>query len=156
MRAMAKGDKPKAKAVRKKKVVSKRSKPSTREIKKSLMFSAMEEHGCNVSKSCKASNIALSTHYEWMKNDPEYADKMNALQYSMVDKVEGWIYHKIFDAERDSDQIRAAEIYLKARGKDRGYGVEKREQDIKGEVDLTHHQAEVTVYIPDNGRKGTN
>ena len=38
----------------------------------------------------------------------------------------------------------------------RGYGVEKREQDIKGEVDLTHHQAEVTVYIPDNGRKGTN
>lgn len=145
-------------AERKAKGKSNQSKPSTRARattakRKALMLKALEESGCNATKSCQAIDLAISTHYEWLKNDEDYAAAVEELQTSMVDKVEGWLYNKIFDSQRDSDQIKAAEIYLKARGKTRGYGVEKRDNNLSGEVKAdVEVKGNVHVYLPDNGR----
>ena len=94
---------------------------------KALMLEALKESGCNVSKSCDAVNINRDTHYDWLSKDPDYAGSVEA-QEQMIDKVESWVFNKIFDAQRDNDQLKAADMYLKARAKNRGYGVEKREQ----------------------------
>lgn len=137
---------------------SKQSKTLTRAQKttaknKALMLKALEESGCNASKSCDAVGISQVTHYQWLKDDPEYAAAVEQLQTAMIDKVESWLYNKIFDAQRDSDQIKASEIYLKARAKERGYGVEKRDNNLSGKVDSdVEIKGHVQVYLPDNGR----
>lgn len=120
---------------------------------KALMLEALKESGCNASKSCDAVGIVQKTHYEWLKKDPDYAEAVEALQEQMIDKVESWVLNKIFDAQRDNDQLKAADMYLKARAKNRGYGVEKRENNLSGKVDSdVEVKGQVSVYLPDNGR----
>ena len=117
------------------------------------MLEALKESGCNVSKSCDAVNINRDTHYDWLSKDPDYAGSVEALQEQMIDKVESWVFNKIFDAQRDNDQLKAADMYLKARAKNRGYGVEKRENNLSGKVDSdVEVKGQVSVYLPDNGR----
>jgi len=119
--------------------------------KKKAALEALSDCGCNVTIACEAIGIGRRTHYDWLKDDEDYAAKVADLQESTVDKVEGWLYNKIFDSERDSDQIKAAETYLKARAKSRGYGVEKRDNNVSGELKNT--APPIIIKLPDNGRR---
>lgn len=42
----------------------------------------------NVSDSCEASNISRGTYYLWMKDDPEFAQKIAEIDESFVDLAE--------------------------------------------------------------------
>ena len=118
---------------------------------KAKILDVLRETGDFVTTACNKVGISRYTFYEWLKNDEDFNAEYEAIRDHHVDLVEGELYSNIFEAERNSDRIRAAEIYLKARGKSRGYGVEKREQQHEGELNVKN-TGEVILYLPDNGR----
>lgn len=127
-----------------------RDRASTARNKKKIL-EVLRETGDFVTTACAKVGIAPKTFYEWLHKDPEFNEEYEAIRDHHVDLVENELYTNIFEAERNSDRIRAAEIYLKARGKSRGYGVEKREQQHEGELNVKN-SGEIHLYLPDNGR----
>ena len=117
---------------------------------KTKMVKALRESRGNVTNACKASGVPRPTHYHWLDNDPDYATAVREVQDEMFDTLEDHIFNLAIAAERESDQIRAAEIYLKARAKDRGYGVEKRDQSVSGGLDIKATVQDVRFELPDD------
>lgn len=117
---------------------------------KARVLSVLADNGANITAACLKINIARKTFYNWLEDDEDFNQAHTDIREQMLDGVENVLWSKVYDAERDSDQIRAAEIILKARGKNRGYGVEKREQEHSGEIETT--PVKLNLYLPDNGR----
>lgn len=117
---------------------------------KKKFLESLKEAGGNVTKASELSGLDRTRHYEYMK-DPEYAAQAMENYEILCDEAEQTIVNLMKNSPVDKVKLDSAKEILKARGKNRGYGVEKREQDHKGEVNL-NHQAKVTVYLPDNDR----
>ena len=113
------------------------------------LLDELSKNGGVVTVSCNNAGVGRTTYYKWMEN-PEFAERVKDAKEQAIDKIESMLVSKVYDAERDSDQIRAAEIILKARGKDRGYGVEKREQEHNGELNVNAKIEDVRFELPDN------
>jgi hypothetical protein len=53
-----------------------------RHVKKGAMLAALAETG-NVSKACAAAEVGRATHYEWLRDDPQYAkDAADAMEHA--------------------------------------------------------------------------
>ena len=80
--------------------------------------------------------ISRSTHYEWLKDDPEYKKAVDEIAERAIDFVETKMFEQVNNG--DSGLIK---YYLSTKGKQRGY-VERTEQaqvTKDGEdVDLTN------------------
>lgn len=98
------------------------------ERKKELMLEALEKTHNVVTDASKAVGISRHTHYLWMKNDPEYAAAVRAMDEVCLDFAESQLY-KLMKNENPTAII----FYLKTKGKDRGY-VERSEVVNKKEV----------------------
>lgn len=83
---------------------------------KDILLQALENHLGIVSRACKASNIARITYYEWLKTDPEFAQKVEEVKESVLDFAEGSLYKSI-----GSGNVTATIFFLKNKGKSRGY-----------------------------------
>jgi len=120
---------------------------------KAKVLKALEdqESGAFVSLACRKAGIHRKTFYEWLKADDLFSERYTDIRERVTDSIESNLCSMIFDAERDSDRIRASEIYLKAHAKDRGYGVEKRENEMSGELEVKATIEDVRFEIPDNG-----
>ena len=90
-------------------------------FKKSAMLEALKKHLNIVTTACKDVGIDRSTHYEWLKNDPDYKAKVEALDDVVLDFAESKLHQSI---NNGSDT--ATIFFLKTKGKKRGY-VEKQE-----------------------------
>ena len=78
-----------------------------------------------VTTAAKASGIGRTTHYTWMREDPEYKSQVEDIQNVAIDYAESHL-HKLIE-----DGSAAATIFfLKTKGKRRGY-VERQEVEIK-------------------------
>jgi len=141
------GGKPKGKAGSDKNNAPTRAKTAAG---KSKMLKALEESKGNITKACESACLDRATHYRWLADDPDYAAAAKAIHEQMLDTLEDHIFSLATTAERHSDQIRASEIYLKARGKDRGYGVEKRDQSVTGGLDIKATVQDVRFELPLN------
>jgi hypothetical protein len=119
-------------------------------VLKGKMLEALRDSRGNITKACQAANIDRKTHYKWLENDPAYADAAREIHEELHDVLEDHLYRLAVAAERESDQIRATEIYLKARAKDRGYGVEKRDQSVSGELNVNATVQDVRFELPLN------
>jgi len=75
----------------------------------------------NVSISCEASGISRQTYYNWIKQDPDFANQCKDIEERNLDLAE----MKLLNAIREG---KTAELlfYLKTKGKKRGY-VERQE-----------------------------
>lgn len=89
--------------------------------KKTAMLEALEKTLGVVSSACQIVGIDRTTHYNWLKDDPEYKKLVGDLDNVALDYAESKLFKQI-----KSDNITAIIFYLKTKGKKRGY-VERQE-----------------------------
>lgn len=98
-------------------------------IKKKEMITALEKELGIVTAACKRTGISRKTHYNWLEQDPRYAEKVAEMPERTLDFVENALFKNI-KAGVPSAQI----FYLKTKGKRRGF-VEKQEIEHMGKLD---------------------
>lgn len=108
---------------------------------KAAMLACLKEQMGNVSVSCDHVGINRWTHYDWLKEDKEYAKAVEAISEATTDFVESKLLESINGAKyqvvdksgalielRATPNPQAQIFYLKTKGRKRGY-VEKPEVD---------------------------
>lgn len=84
----------------------------------------------HIQKSCKLAGISRANFYKWMKN-PDFAAEIEALEESILDECEEKL--KKFIEEGDKEVIL---LWLKHKGKHRGWGEPKQQIEQTGAVQL--------------------
>ncbi len=102
---------------------------------KEAILSHLEDTYGIVTEACKRAGIGRTIFYEWKKNDPVFAAAVDEIQDVALDFVEGKLFERINGVEvikgvdKDGEEIvyslppdtQAISLYLKTRGKKRGY-----------------------------------
>lgn len=91
--------------------------------KKKALLEALEENMGIVSAACKKLKISRQSHYNWLKEDEDYRNKVDELQNFCLDFVESKLFKRIKDEDTTS-----IIFYLKTKGRSRGYA-----QDVAAE-----------------------
>lgn len=94
------------------------------DTKKEAMLEALERSLGIVTTACNAVGINRSTHYDWLKKDSDYADKVKAIEGRTLDFAESHL-HKLIKEGNPAATI----FFLKTKGKGRGY-VERQEIEV--------------------------
>jgi hypothetical protein len=89
--------------------------------KKQLMLEALRSSLGIVTTACLSAGISRESHYNWLKDDPEYKRSVEALDDVVLDFAESQL-HKRINEGSDTATI----FFLKTKGKKRGY-IEKQE-----------------------------
>ena len=98
---------------------------------KKTMLEALERSLGIVSTACEKAGVSRQTHYNWLKDDPEYKTAVDQIQESVIDFAESHLYKLIKEGNP------AANIfYLKTKGKSRGY-IERQEVEVIGPKPLS-------------------
>jgi hypothetical protein len=108
-------------------------------LKKDAMLQALTTSLGNVTEAAAAVGMSRETHYDWLKNDPEYAAAVASLKNVALDFAESQLKKLMEGAERqalthdgevvtikDAPNTSAVIFYLKTQGKQRGY-IERQE-----------------------------
>jgi hypothetical protein len=95
--------------------------------KKENFLLAFEQAAGNVSVACKKVLISRETYYRWAKEDPEFKQKCDEVNESLLDMAETMLLKQI-----KNDNTTSIIFYLKTKGKSRGY-VERSEHLIADE-----------------------
>lgn len=120
------------------------------ENNKKRLLSALEKTKGLVYKACKAARVHPSTYYDYLDKDEDFADAVDIILNNQIDEVEGGLLSMI-QSDKPGIRLAATDIYLKAKAKNRGYGTEKRQQELSGEIKQIS-TVEVTVFeMPNNG-----
>lgn len=98
--------------------------------RKKEMLKALEKTLGVVTTACNMINISRETHYNWLKTDPEYADKVEQLENISLDFAEAKLYKLI-----EQGETAAVIFFLKTKGKRRGY-IEKVQTELSGELNF--------------------
>ena len=100
------------------------------------MIGALEKSLGIVTTAAEAVGISRKTHYQWLKEDPEYRQEVEALSDAALDFAESKLFEKITGVEVASGVNKdtgepitysvppsdtAIIFYLKTKGKHRGY-----------------------------------
>jgi len=107
-------------------------------IKKAMLDAMSKSYGI-ISYAAEAVGISRQTHYNWMKEDPEYALAIQNVNEAAIDFVEGKLRERINGVKigkyDDEGELKVYEqppsdtaiiFYLKTKAKKRGY-VERTE-----------------------------
>lgn len=78
---------------------------------------AFEKKACNIGAACKAANIDRQTYANYVKADPEFANKIWEAQEALVDFAESQQMKNIAEGSEQS-----LDRFLRAYGQTRGYG----------------------------------
>ena len=92
--------------------------------KKEAMLEALERSLGIVTTACNAVGIGRTTHYQWMKDDPEYKQAVKDIDNRTLDFAESHL-HKLIKEGNPAATI----FFLKTKGKGRGY-VERQEIEV--------------------------
>jgi len=93
----------------------------SRHIKKESVLKALEQSLGVVNMACKKADVPRSTFYKWMKEDDDFAQKVQDIDNIALDFVESQLHRQIAD-----NSTTATIFYLKTKGKKRGY-IERQE-----------------------------
>ena len=93
-------------------------------VRKKAMIQALEKSLGIVMTASKSCGVDRSTHYKWMKSDPEYKEAVEDLEDIGLDFAESSLFRQIA-----SDIPSSTIFYLKTKGKKRGY-VESQDINI--------------------------
>jgi transposase-like protein len=103
--------------------------------KQDLIIKELIQNKNNVTEACAKHNVGRTTYYEWMK-DPDFKERLNEAEDAMLDWIESQAKKRI---EEGSDKL--IELYLKTRGKKRGF-VEDKNIDINHTFFKIEHEPE--------------
>lgn len=101
------------------------------DTKKATMLEALERALGIVSTAANSVGISRSTHYEWMKKDPDYRDAVKMIEDRTLDFAESHL-HKLIQEGNPAATI----FFLKTKGKKRGY-VERQEIEVQEKKPLS-------------------
>lgn len=87
------------------------------DYRKEKMIKALKKSLGIVQTACDAVGISRPTHYNWLREDSDYREKVDEVLEIRLDLVEGKLLQNI-----KSNNQRAIEYYLNTKGKSRGYG----------------------------------
>lgn len=122
----------------------------TKAENKSRFLEAFEQNKGLVYRTCRQIGIDPTTYYRYLDEDPDFDAAVKEILQNQIDDVEGGLLSMI-GSDQEKIRLAATDIYLKAKAKDRGYGTEKRQQELSGEIKQTS-TVEVTVFeMPNNG-----
>jgi len=97
---------------------------STNSTRKKDLLDALERSLGIVSTACEKVGVDRKTHYNWLKDDPEYKEAVRAIEERTIDFAESHLHALI------KDKNPAATIFfLKTKGKNRGY-IERQEIEV--------------------------
>jgi len=103
---------------------------------KKAMLKALEASLGVVTVAAKSAGIDRSTHYQWMKDDPEYKAAVDSLEDMVIDFAESKLHKLILDGDTS-----ATIFFMKCKGKRRGY-VERQEVEHSG-IDFSKLTVEI-------------
>lgn len=109
--------------------------PFNKELQQRFLEALEANYGI-VQQAANKTGMHRSSHYRWMEQDPEYAEKVRELKNVALDFAEHQLLVRI---QEKSDT--ALIFYLKTQGKSRGY-VER--QEVVGTV-RTHRAIEMSA-----------
>lgn len=84
--------------------------------RKEAMLQALRKTLGIVSTAARLAEIDRTTHYLWMKEDPDYAKAVRELDDYVIDYGEGKLFGLM-----EADNPQAILFFMKTRGKNRGY-----------------------------------
>ena len=93
------------------------------------MIKALEQSLGVVTTAAKIAGIDRSTHYEWLKTDEDYNQKVIDLENVTLDFAESQLHKQVKDGNTT-----ATIFLLKTKGKKRGY-IERQEIQMDGEIE---------------------
>ena len=108
------------------------------------MIEALEKSLGIVTTAAKVAGIERTTHYRWIREDPEYAADVEDISNVALDFAESQL-HKRIKGESDTAII----FFLKTKGKNRGY-VEKREVDHTTKGQSMNEKVDLSKYSTDD------
>lgn len=97
---------------------------------KEKMLESLKECSGIVTFACEKVGLSRQTFYRWCRDDPEFKERVDAINELQIDVAEASILKKI-----QKGDTTAIIFYLKTKGKNRGYS-ERREISIPGGVDM--------------------
>ena len=118
---------------------SKRQNPSL----KKAMIQALEKTMGVVSTAATMAGINRSTHYEWLKTDSEYKQKVDDLENLMLDFAETNLHQQIQEGNTT-----ATIFLLKTRGRKRGY-IERQNIQVEADISTSKISPEARAKIDD-------
>ncbi len=86
------------------------------EESKTAMLEALEKYKGIVTSSAQAVGIHRSTHYQWLREDHDYAEAVAEIQDVALDFVESQLLKRV-----EAEDTHAIIFYLKTKGRRRGY-----------------------------------
>lgn len=116
------------------------TKQTATDKRKAAMLAALEKSAGIVSTASANCGISRRTHYEWLKDDPDYKAAVDDLQNIMIDKAETTLLNAI-----DSGDITATIFLLKTLGKRRGYSEKVDYEAIAKETELRILKADANI-----------
>ena len=93
------------------------------------MIKALEQSLGVVTTAAKIAWIDRSTHYEWLKTDEDYNQKVIDLENVTLDFAESQLHKQVKEGNTT-----ATIFLLKTKGKKRGY-IERQEIQMDGEIE---------------------
>ena len=112
---------------------------------KKAMIEALEQSLGVVTTACRVAGIGRTTHYKWLREDPEYHEAVEDISGVALDFAESQLHRQIKDGN-----TAATIFYLKTKGKGRGY-VERIENVHEGSVPV--NIKEVKTYADNKADK---
>ena len=103
---------------------------------KKAVIEALEQSLGIVTTACKKVGVGRTTFYQWMKDDPVFANDVRDISNIALDFAESQLHKQIKDGS-----TAATIFYLKTQGKHRGY-IEKQEVEHQGKVNIAWKEVE--------------
>jgi len=110
---------------------------------KKAMIQALEKTMGVVSTAATMVGINRSTHYEWLKKDSEYKQKVDDLENLMLDFAETNLHQQIQEGNTT-----ATIFLLKTRGRKRGY-IERQNIQVEADISTSKISPEARAKIDD-------
>ena len=108
---------------------------------KKAMIKALEKTKGIVTSAVPMVGIHRSTHYEWLKTDSEYKQKVDDLENLMLDFVESELFKQI------ENGVPSSTIFvLKTKGRKRGY-IERQNIQVDADISTTKLSPEAQKKI---------
>jgi len=124
------------------------AKANKTEHSKKKVVDALEKSLGVVTTACKIAEVSRTQFYQWLKDDEDFAKKVQEIENVTLDFVESQLHKQIKE-----NSTAATIFFLKTKGKKRGY-IERQEIDhttqgeaIGSSIDLSKLSTEVLLAL---------
>ena len=103
-----------------------------RDQRKQAMLNLLKKNTFNINDACNVLSIHNNTYYKWLKTDPDFNEKIQDLERTLVHAVESKLYEHIYNLDDPRLSFDAIKYFLSRKGAKHGWA--DKEIDEKREV----------------------